>query len=56
LEISTGEKYIEYTKENSETVPLSASFSFTMLAKVIVDNRSILVGEIHGVEVPIIGI
>lgn len=52
LEYSTGSKYIAYLKENSETIPLSESFSFNMLDNDIKENRLILVGEIHGFEEP----
>jgi hypothetical protein len=51
-EFSTGAKYVDYLKENSETIPLSESFSFKMLDKDIKENRLILVGEIHGFEEP----
>lgn len=51
-EYSTGGKYIAYLKENSETIPLSESFSFKTLDKDIKENRLILVGEIHGFEEP----
>ena len=51
-EYSTGDKYIAYLKENSETIPLSESFSFKSLEKDISENRLILVGEIHGFEEP----
>jgi hypothetical protein len=52
LEYSTGSKYITYLKKNSETIPLSESFSFNMLDNDIKENRLILVGEIHGFEEP----
>lgn len=51
-EYSTGGKYVDYLKENSETVPLSESFSFKMLDNDIKENRLIMVGEIHGFEEP----
>lgn len=51
-EYSTGGKYIDYLKENSETIPLSDSFSFKMLDQDIKENSLILVGEIHGFEEP----
>lgn len=51
-EYSTGGKYISYLKENSETAPLSESFSFNMLDHDIKEKRLILVGEIHGFEEP----
>ena len=51
-EYGTGGKYVDYLKENSETIPLSESFSFNMLDNDISDNKLILVGEIHGFEEP----
>jgi hypothetical protein len=51
-EYSTGGKYVDYLKENSETVPLSESFSFKMLDNDIKENRLIMVGEVHGFEEP----
>jgi hypothetical protein len=51
-EYSTGGKYISYLSENSETVPLSQSFTFDKLDNDIKDNLLILVGEIHGFEEP----
>jgi len=51
-EYSTGGKYVDYLKENSETVSLSESFSFKMLDNDIKENRLIMVGEIHGFEEP----
>lgn len=51
-EYSTGGKYINYLKENSETIPLGQSFSFKMLDNDIKDNRLVMVGEIHGFEEP----
>jgi hypothetical protein len=51
-EYSTGGKYVDYLKENSETVSLSESFSFKMLDNDIKENSLILVGEIHGFEEP----
>lgn len=51
-EYSTGSKYIAYLKKNSETIPLSDSFSFITLDRDIKENRLILVGEIHGFEEP----
>lgn len=51
-EYSTGGNYIEYLKENSETIPLSESFTYNMLDKDIKENRLILVGEIHGFDEP----
>jgi hypothetical protein len=51
-EYSTGGKYIEYLKENSETVFLGESFGFEILNNDIKKNRLIMVGEIHGFEEP----
>lgn len=51
-EYATGGKYVDYLKENSETVSLNESFSFNMLDNDIAKNSLIMVGEIHGFEEP----
>jgi len=47
-----GGNYIEYLKSNSESVGLEEEISFEIVSKDISDNSLILVGEIHGFEVP----
>lgn len=51
-EYSTGKKYITYLKENSETLPINASFSYKNMAEDIQKSKVILVGEVHGVNEP----
>ncbi len=51
-EYATGGKYIKYLSENSETIPLDATFSYSSLGKDIDNNKLILVGEIHGFHEP----
>jgi hypothetical protein len=51
-EYATGGKYVEYLTENSETIPLEASFTFEELGKDAAANQLILVGEIHGFDQP----
>lgn len=51
-EYATGGKYVNYLKENSETLPLDQPFTFKTLDDDIRQNRLILVGEIHGFEEP----
>lgn len=51
-EYATGGKYVEYLKENSETIPIEDSFTYEELGKDVAKNKVILVGEIHGFNEP----
>ena len=51
-EYATGGKYIKYLSENSETIPLDATFTFDELGKDIEKNQLVMVGEIHGCHEP----
>ena len=52
-EYATGGKYIQYLKENSETIPLEDAFTYNIAKEDIEKSKLILVGEIHGFEEPI---
>lgn len=51
-EYSTGNKYVSYLTENSETIPLEQNFSYDTLGKDVEKNQLILVGESHGFKEP----
>jgi hypothetical protein len=51
-EYYVGRNYVDYLKSNSESVNLEEEFSYEIASKDISDYPLILVGEIHGFEVP----
>ena len=51
-EYATGSKYINYLTENSETIPLEKSFSYSIMAEDLEKSKLILVGESHGFDEP----
>jgi hypothetical protein len=51
-EYSTGNKFVAYLSQNSETISLDDKFSYSHLDNDIENKQLILVGEIHGFKEP----
>lgn len=48
----TGNKFVDYLKENSQTVSLGEAFNFDEISDHITNADFVLVGEIHGFHEP----
>lgn len=52
IEYLSGKKYVKYLKQNSETTGLEEPFTYAIGTDDFKNSKLILVGEIHGTEVP----
>ncbi len=51
-EYITGGKYVDYLKNNNETVELNEPFSFEIMESDLMKSKLVMVGEIHGLNEP----